>query len=308
MNRTFAVAVVAPVFSLAVLIGASGRDAKLVVHEWGTFTSLQDEQGRTIGGINVEDEAVPDFVHELKAHLLVDPERLAPVFYQGAPRVHPDVTLRLETPVLYFHPPMGDEPIELDVEASFCGGWLTQYYPDAEPHAPGLEQGLFEFGTLGRETRGSLRWRGLVVGGGDEGIGPRTVAPVWLAPRRVVAAPVRSPNGESERFVFYRGVGSADAPLIVRRDETGQWLEIAARGDAPAASRALRIAAAWLVDVAEGGDGTAYRELGPFELERGGRRHCGDGSRLLGRRLFAAPSRARPDIDARSPGGGRPVR
>jgi hypothetical protein len=40
-----------------------------------TFTSFQDTQGLTISGINVDDE--PD---------------------AGAPRCHPDVTLRLETP------------------------------------------------------------------------------------------------------------------------------------------------------------------------------------------------------------------
>src|SRR5437870_1291138 len=36
----------------------------LVVHEWGTFTSLQDENGRSIGGLNVDDEPLPKFVHD----------------------------------------------------------------------------------------------------------------------------------------------------------------------------------------------------------------------------------------------------
>lgn len=43
---------------------------ELVVHEWGTFTSLQDETGRAIGGINSDDEPVPRFVHDLN-HLLI---------------------------------------------------------------------------------------------------------------------------------------------------------------------------------------------------------------------------------------------
>jgi hypothetical protein len=39
---------------------SSGRkkQAPLVVHEWVTFTSLQDEQGNAIGGINTDDEPV----------------------------------------------------------------------------------------------------------------------------------------------------------------------------------------------------------------------------------------------------------
>src|SRR5688500_17461216 len=36
---------------------------KLTGHEWGTFTVLQDEEGQPLGGINTDDEPVPDFVH-----------------------------------------------------------------------------------------------------------------------------------------------------------------------------------------------------------------------------------------------------
>src|SRR5690348_9919200 len=41
-----------------------------VVHEWGTFTCLQNEAGEAIGGINADDEPVPEFVHRI-AHFLV---------------------------------------------------------------------------------------------------------------------------------------------------------------------------------------------------------------------------------------------
>src|SRR6476646_10155233 len=74
----------------------------LVVHEWGTFTSYQDEQGRAIGGINADDEPVPVFVHRLRWELILGTPS------QGIPRCHPDVTMRLETPVAYFHRPRGD--------------------------------------------------------------------------------------------------------------------------------------------------------------------------------------------------------
>jgi len=32
-----------------------GNDG-LVVHEWGTFTTLQDDEGRELSGINIDDE------------------------------------------------------------------------------------------------------------------------------------------------------------------------------------------------------------------------------------------------------------
>jgi hypothetical protein len=37
-------------------------DKAVIVHEWGTFTCLQDENGQAVGGINVDDEPVPQFV------------------------------------------------------------------------------------------------------------------------------------------------------------------------------------------------------------------------------------------------------
>src|SRR5262245_44920735 len=80
---------------------AAGNDP-FVVHEWGTFTSLQDEQGKELSGINTDDEPVPPFVHNLSPFLLSRPV-LSGLHWQyrqkGAPRVHPRITMRLETPV-----------------------------------------------------------------------------------------------------------------------------------------------------------------------------------------------------------------
>lgn len=75
----------------------------LIVHEWGTFTSFQDDGGASIAGINVDDEPVPSFVHGLPVEIFA-PDALPARWSQGAPRCHPGVTLRLETPVLYFYP------------------------------------------------------------------------------------------------------------------------------------------------------------------------------------------------------------
>src|SRR2546427_4185536 len=182
----------------------------LIVHEWGTFTSLQDETGRTIGGINSDDEPVPEFVHDLNRLLILRPDELPPVFYQGAPRCHPDVTMRLETPVIYFHlPDDAARPLAVDVTVAWHGGWLTQFYPDAQTEAPGA------FGALDDKTTGRLTWRNLKVGA--EASGPTTTDHVWTAPRAVKATPVTTANGESEKYLFYRGVGHLNAPLRVAR-------------------------------------------------------------------------------------------
>ncbi len=46
-------------------LSALADSERLAVHEWGTFTSLQDEAGRTLGSINSDDEPLPPFTHEL---------------------------------------------------------------------------------------------------------------------------------------------------------------------------------------------------------------------------------------------------
>src|SRR5262245_19895385 len=78
----------------------------LVVHEWGTFTSLQDKDGNAVGGINVDDEPAPSFVHRIDPS---GPPAPAASSSKGVVSGLPAVNLRLETPVLYFHAP-DDKP------------------------------------------------------------------------------------------------------------------------------------------------------------------------------------------------------
>src|SRR6516225_11366210 len=164
-------------------MGREDTAPKLVVHEWGTFTSLQDEDGKAVGGINTDDEPVPAFVHQLRKHLLIELTDLPPSFFQGAPHCHPDVNLRLETPVVYFYPPQsGPNPLTIDVRVRFRGGWLSEFYPDAVVDAPGLASGTFDFGHLLSEHTGSLTWKNLTIGG--QRPGPETSEHVWTSPRR----------------------------------------------------------------------------------------------------------------------------
>ena len=238
---------------------------RLVVHEWGTFTSLQDERGIALGGINSDDEPVPDFVHGVGKEFLLGPglERRillddVPLLRKGVPLCHPDVRMRLETPVLYFHPPARwNEPFQIDVEVGFRGGWLTEYYPDAVAAAPGIDEVRRVFGSLNPQTMGTLSWNDLTVGVADTE-GPQTSSHVWLAPRAVNAAMVRSRSGESEKYLFYRGVGNLASPLKVVRlaDET---LGIYSSFPQIAALASHHIKAAWLVDIR--GKGAAFRRL-----------------------------------------------
>ncbi len=221
------------IFILSLLAAFSLRAEPLVVHEWGTFTVLQDENGIAVPGINIDDEPVPGFVHRIGN--LIRSDR-PPATTLKAPLVpcHPDVLMRLETPVIYFYPPAGEEPV-VDVEVEFPGGWISEYYPDAVAVTPGREERRILRSGVGR-----LAWKGLQIGGTADG--PKTDSHVWLVPRGVEAKSVRTSAGEAERYLFYRGVANIEAPLRVRRD--GETLKL---------SGETRIA--WLADFR--GDGTA---------------------------------------------------
>ena len=241
-------------------MGREDTAPKLVVHEWGTFTSLQDEDGKAVGGINTDDEPVPAFVHQLRKHLLIEPTDLPPSFFQGAPHCHPDVNLRLETPVVYFYPPQsGPNPLAIDVRVRFRGGWLSEFYPDAVVDAPGLASGTFDFGHLLSEHTGSLTWKNLTIGG--QRPGPETSEHVWTSPRRVKAVSVTATSGESEKFLFYRGVGHVDAPLRLSQERgrlvIRSQLERLLKFDAP-----LRINDLWLADIRADGS-VAFRVIAP---------------------------------------------
>jgi hypothetical protein len=241
----------------AAIIGTQGQP--LVVHEWGTFTSLQDEAGRTLGGINTDDEPVPSFCHDLDGLLIVQPGELPPVTYKGVASCHPDVTMRLETPVLYFHPPSGtSSPLTASVKVAFRGGWLTQFYPAAEPGGFSRSLGLTE------RTTGTLTWNDLKLGADVKG--PETTERVWTAPRAVQAASVSATNGEGEKFLFYRGVGHLVCPLQVKRSADSTMLEGRAQvGTGLSNCQPMTVQHLWLASF--GADGAcAFRSLAPVNL------------------------------------------
>jgi hypothetical protein len=244
MNATFASA-------MLTVLAAGASAQSLVVHEWGTFTSFQDEQGRTIPGINVDDEPVPKFVHRLGDIPIFTTHSSPASWSQGTPRCHPDVTLRLETPVLYFYP-QKDFPLDrsFDVVATLAGGWLTEFFPFAATEGSGFPR------SLESATRGSIRWKGLRLARDSAVSLPETTQHVWLAPRKVNSAVViSSDKAEAEKYLFYRGVGHVDAPVVVRLEASS--LSVSLRDGETLLQTLPRM---WVVHVFEDGR-LAYRAM-----------------------------------------------
>src|SRR5579863_7247016 len=145
-----------------IAIPATAGTTPLVIHEWGTFTSLQDESGQAISGINTDDEPVPDFVHRLSGRLVFNTTEVPNSFFKSIPRCDTDVTMRLETPVLYFHPDAGVALPPVTVSAEFHGGWLSEFYPQALATAPGFAGFA---GPIRADTIGTLTWPDLAIRG-----------------------------------------------------------------------------------------------------------------------------------------------
>lgn len=153
------------------------------VHEWGTFTSVLDPEGRALHWNPFQFFApLPGFVH-------------------GLPKPSAWGTVRMETPVLYFH---AERPLTVDVRVGFPDGTLTEWYPAAEAGGS------------------SLAWREVeVLPGLDALLATSLSGEHYYAARGVDAAHVRA-AGETEKFLFYRGVGSFEQPLAIRLAGQGE--------------------------------------------------------------------------------------
>ena len=276
----------------------------LVIHEWGTFTSLQDEAGHTIGGLNIDEEQLPDFIHDLSPIDTADYGELSAGldrFSKGVAEGDPTVTMRLETPVVYVHLPPGQDSATFDLSVAFRGGFLSQFYPMAQPtvndrplrwhnqqYSNTLEGKTTTYNvreiqvqndtasqqpiwsrwnapSLSSSTTSSLTWRGITVGGSESA--PETASPVWLAPRKVDAANL-TVGAEHERYLFYRGLGHFDAPLKTIRSVDGATLTVTTRPDVPTSRwRPNYIPRLWFADLRA--DGTAaFRTISPMGLYR----------------------------------------
>jgi hypothetical protein len=259
---------------------AGAEENKWVIHEWGTFTSLQNESGDAIGGINTDDEPVPDFVHRIGYNLVQRTGQMPAILSKGVAPCHPDVTMRLETPVIYFHPPASQPSAKgVNVQVQFRGGWLTEFFPDADPIAPGLItsrnpiNGQFNFAfnaALHPNIESKLEWDNLEIGGAT-GAMPKTSAHVWTSPRAVQTASILARNGEGEKFIFYRGIGHIDAPLRISRDpNSGELLFRSHLANLPD-SKPLAVRSLWLVDIHKNGK-IAFRTLPSISLDQNSRK------------------------------------
>lgn len=229
------------------LTGSRCRAATdLIVHEWGTFTSIQGSDGTLLYWNGVETSELPKFVYNwsrpgLGRGLLAQVAQAAPVSKQSFVALQ-----RMETPVIYFYT---KQRREVSVAVRFPQGTITEWFPQAErvgpsmrppnPHLQKLDQWLarsgihpgFSFVNLFGEkpvTNSVIKWRNLQIIPQTSDSSWRPQLPLddsgkhYFFARETDAAFVRvrplerhQPGPEFEKFLFYRGVGQFHSPLKV---------------------------------------------------------------------------------------------
>jgi len=192
--------------ALALITGdpAGADDPGYVLHEWGTFTTLAGSDGVLLEGLDVDEEPLPEFVHGR--------DTLETGF--------PQVTIKMETPVIYVY---SDRARQIGLTVRFPEGILTQWYPQVRSTTPPIT------GDPPLLRDGSLRWGLFQVYA--PGVGLEEIPPVdgddpWRFAREVDANVLRLclvGGPEHERFLFYRGLGRFDLPLVGKRTDEGNF-------------------------------------------------------------------------------------
>jgi hypothetical protein len=160
----------------------------LTVHEWGTFTSVAGVDGQAVRWRTYSKPGdLPCFV-----------ERFAGVFKDGL-----FGTVRMETPVLYFY---GPSDVRANVKVQFPKGMLTEWYPKA---------------VVKDNAYNTIEWRDIRVSSQVANTFPSGGSSHYYAARETDAVPVQV-GDQTEKFLFYRGVGNFAVPLAAKLEGDGR--------------------------------------------------------------------------------------
>lgn len=190
----------------------AGAQVDYTVHEWGTFTSVSGSDGVLLPGLQKEEEPLPYFVYSHTG--------MGWNYGKGWSRPLQNVTIKMETPVIYFYT---SQPFEARVHVGFNGGSISQWFPqrsggETPPPAP---TNMFSGGPGGdidfeKNYNGSIEWNVQVQppsADDNASVFKPGATPTWLYPRQTDSALVRTKNGDAEKFLFYRGLGNFSLPV-----------------------------------------------------------------------------------------------
>lgn len=205
---------------------SAATDDPFVVHEWGTFTTVQGADGEQLWWQPPASVDLPDFVYRAD----LDGGGFGA---SAIPQIRKDrlALARMETPVIYFY---SQSERTADVRVLFRGGEMTEWYPQAsdirgnlETQSPLSRQFLIEWRGVQILPRGT---RAMTLdklirsepGDGDHYYMARETDANFLR----TSAPRARKGAEHERDLFYRGIGYFPGPMAVSMDADEQQLTL----------------------------------------------------------------------------------
>jgi hypothetical protein len=169
-------------------------DNHLVVHEWGTFTSIAGKDGVALEWRPLNGPTdLPKFVHTI--------QNAGEGLRHTQSKLDLVASVRMETPVLYFY--SGSE-MDVAVKVDFPKGKITEWYPQARAVNTSIDWGRFK-----------------VMPGAAVNLPVEYKESHYYPARATDSAPVQvcSDAGkppQQEKFLFYRGAGTFDLPVSVK--------------------------------------------------------------------------------------------
>ncbi len=183
----------------------------LIVHEWGTFTSMVGANGVVLEGMQHAEEKLPGFVHTRTSEV-ADPFQRYGNRSVNQRRIRRTRT-KMETPVIYFY---SKRKRRVKVRVEYTKGLLSQYYPAPSKSGPGERRGI----DLSKLKKSFLEWDLDLLPNLTGDKLPKVGAHPYGYSREVKATALRNRSGsatpEYEKFIFYRGLGHATPPLGAR--------------------------------------------------------------------------------------------
>jgi len=183
---------------------------ELIVHEWGTFTSIAGKNGVAVDWLPLNGASdLPKFVYTVAGH-----DGLRGTYRQAGKGELARV--RMETPVIYFYT---KQRMDVSVKVGFPLGKITEWYPQAS-----VVNGEYLPNKIGRAENG-INWGSINLLPEDSPVFMREAADSHYYPARETdAVPLQVCDAErtrieKERFLFYRGIGNFDLPVKVRVED-----------------------------------------------------------------------------------------
>ncbi|MEO6189640.1 MAG: T9SS type A sorting domain-containing protein [Saprospiraceae bacterium] len=167
------------------------------VHEWGTFTTVQNSTGTRLAGL--KGEKLPDFVYDMK-------------LYSANGIEIKNSEIQMETPVLYFY---ADKQLDVKINVQFKNGIINQWFPNRMTGQNVTSNLVVD---LSLPSKGYNEWDITVL---DKKARPKLiedpniVTQEYTTPRNTSSNYIQGQNSEFEKFIFYRGLANFETPFKV---------------------------------------------------------------------------------------------